>query len=171
VFSPFAETLLTKCKSRRLQFLSRGFAPRTPLLALSLAAAPARSDREARSRRSLAPQDGPSQGHDRSNDDHSSGEATERRFLARQFTAVRTAEYPHQSDASFVDWFSADRTRRGRRYRDPSAEGIHDHPILCVRRRRPTADRPSLADGSLWPVRKALEGVATVGVGNLQQLI
>src|SRR5262245_39748704 len=33
----------------------RGFAPRTPLHALSLAASPARSDRVARSRRSLAP--------------------------------------------------------------------------------------------------------------------
>ena len=35
-------------------FLPRGFAPRTPLHALSLAASPARSDRVARSLRSLA---------------------------------------------------------------------------------------------------------------------
>src|SRR4051794_12204494 len=47
--------LLIKCNSRRLHSFPRGFAPRTPLHALSLAAAPARSDRVARSRCSLAP--------------------------------------------------------------------------------------------------------------------
>src|SRR5689334_10103523 len=49
----FRNPTLHRCKSRRLQFLSRGFA-RTPLHALSLAASPARSDRVARSLRLLA---------------------------------------------------------------------------------------------------------------------
>ena len=51
----FPKLPLRGCNSRRLhQHYSRGFAPRTPLHALSLAASPARSDRVARSLRSLA---------------------------------------------------------------------------------------------------------------------